>query len=328
MKLSKTIDLSSKKRLVDLENKAKKYDFSSTNRFSKELLVFFENWGNNYSRLLSNSLLVRLRTNVKAHLELIHQMSYANYIEQNASDQISVVYNLPPLKGPFLLSFNHEFAGLSIDTLSGGNFGEGQALQEVTDVEKALIRILASYFLEGQQKCWQDYEPVNQKVRSVELNPSMIQLLPDNETVLVLEFMMEVGAGQFPLKLVIPHQSIENVIEKINKQTKEEEMLEQATEEERLFLEHVVKQLKVETVVELGKAQLSIEQTSQLREDCFIQLDRSIADLLTVYAEGVEIFKAQPVLMNGKLCIQVVEISETLETDLIQQMTGGKTHES
>ena len=328
MNLPKTTDFKMSQMIVDLEKKAKKYDFSSTNRFSKELIVFFENWANNYARFLANSLLVRLRTNTKVHVESVNQMTYASYIEQYATDQISVVYTLPPLKGPFLLSLDRTFAGLSIDTLSGGSFGDGEALDDVTDVEKALIRILASYFLEGQQKCWQDYEQVNQKVRSVELNPLMIQLLADNETILMLEFTLETSKGNFPLRVAIPHQSIENVIEKINKHAKEVDVFEVATEEERGFLERIVQQLEVEVAVELGKAQLSVSQASQLRENSFIQLDRSIHDLLTVYAEGIEIFKGQPVLMNGKLCIQVVEISEGLETEWFEHLIGGEENES
>lgn len=327
MKLSKTIDLNSKKMTIDLEKKAKRYDFTSTSRFSKELLVFFENWGNNYARILSNSLLVRLRTNVKAHMESVNQMTYASYVEQHANEYISVVYTLPPLKGPFVIDFDWRFAALSIDTLSGGNFGEAEDLKDVTDVEKALIRILTGYFLEAQQKCWADYEYVNQKVRSVELNPLMIQLLPDNETILLMEFSIEAGTERFPFKVVIPHQSIENVIEKINKHAKDVTDVEAPTDEAKTFLAQTIQQMRVEACVELGKTMLTFDQMRLLKEGGFVQLDQKITDLLTVYVEGEEIFKAQPVQVNGKLCVQVVEVSKQLNEGLLQRLVGGSDHE-
>ena len=322
MKPSKTFNSNSKTLPIELEKKAKKFDFNSTSRFPKELLVFFENWGNNYARLLSNSLGVRLRTNIKAHMESITQMSYTNYIEQYVGEDISVVYTLPPLKGPFLINLDRKLSGLSIDTISGGSFGEGQGLTEVTDVEKALIRILASYFLEGQQKCWADYEQVHAKVRSVELNPAMIQLLADNETVLLLEFIIETLQGNFPFKVAIPYQSIENVVEKINKQNSQQNSFEAQSEEMKLFLNQAVHQMKVETTVELGKTDLTFQQMSALKEGCFVQLNQKITDLLTVYVEGIEVFKVQPVQVNGKLCVQVVEISKNLEIELLKRLGG------
>lgn len=298
----------------ELEALAKRYDFSSTNRFSKELLTFFENWATNYSRLLSNTLSLRLSTTMKIHLEAMTQLTYGSYMEHYSSDLISVIYNLPPLKGSFLINFDRTFASLSIDSILGGSFEGTGTLIEITDVEKALIETVTTYFLDAQEKAWSEYERVTQKVRSVELNPSMMQLVPDNETILVLDFVIEAIHHRFPFKLIIPHQSIENVVEKIVSRHDRNQLVMDVPNEVLENLDEEIDQMKVRVAVELGSASLSLDVLEQIKVGNMVKLDRKLNGLLDVRVVDGNgelqtcLFRVQPVAIGKQLAVQIVDV--------------------
>ena len=71
----------SKSTIMEEFQHVTKYDFRRPNKFSKDLLRILKGFHDNMARLLSASLSVYLRQDVKVHLTYIEQHTYHEYIE-------------------------------------------------------------------------------------------------------------------------------------------------------------------------------------------------------------------------------------------------------
>lgn len=293
----------------EMQRLARIYDVKRTNRFNKEYVHFFESIYRNYARLLSNSLFVRFRIPMKLRLAEMSQVSYLEYVMDLPKDSVTTVYTLFPLKGPFCMTFDRCFSFLAVDSLLGGSFiNEAPERREFTDVEKGIIRMAANAFVSPQDQCYSEYGRVDSAIRSIEFNPVLMQICSDDESVLVLDFVLEANEKEFPIKIAIPYGSIENLSEVLQIVRHQEDLLDAPTEESREKLDYHLKQARVESSVILGETKLTLHQLENLKEGQLIKLDRQVGAFLDFKVEDQVRFKVQPGVSGQKMAVQITEI--------------------
>ena len=295
----------------EIQRLAKPFDVRRTNRFNKELIHFFEGVYQNYARILSNSLFLRFRIPMKLRLIQTNQMSYLDYVMGLPKTSVTTVYTLYPVKGPFCLSFDRQFSFLAIDSVLGGSFTNEAPDREFTDVEKGVLRIVSNAFVSPQDQCYQEYGQVNSAIRSIEFNPVLMQILADDESLLILEFTLEANEKEYPIKIAIPHSSVENIQEVLQLAKHQEDQTDAPTEESRQQLGQHLRKTKVEASVLLGTTELTVPQVESFEVGQLIKLNQKVGSLLDLKVENEVRFKVQPGASGQKMAVQVVEVVDS-----------------
>lgn len=298
----------------EIRRTARLYDFKKTNRFSKDLHYVFECVYSNYVRVLSNYLFVRLGTNMKLNLESIGQMTYLDYVMNTSVDTVTAVFNLAPMKGSCLLNIKNDFAFMCIDNICGGSFENNPLTRDFTAIEKQLLKIVANFFIEPQQSCWNEFLTVEPSLKALEFNPLVIQLTSDNESVLVVDITIEVGGQEYPVKLAFPYVSLENIVDQLVIHNNRDQIALDPDEHSTSVIKSHIIQSDVDINVVLGQKNVPLAYISNLKVGDVISLDCKFNDLLPLQIEGKTHFYVQPGMNKNKLAVQVVEI-ENLEIE-------------
>lgn len=296
-----------KKTQEQIDQSAKTYDFKRTNRFNKDLIGVFENVYNSYSRLLSNMLVMRLGTNMKLRLEQISQTAYLNYVASLTTETVSAVFTLSPMRGPLFFTFDSGFLLSAIDSILGGDFKRPKTIREFTEVEKEVIRVITGYFIDPQRTSWNEYLKVDPNFRTLEFNPVLMSLAPDLESLLILDFVIEVANLEFPLKLAIPHASVENVTQTLIGVKRHNDEPLPATDVTKALIRSNLNETPVELRVVLGRTQIQLSHLRNLQVGDVFQLSRQLDDLLPLYVEQDAMYLVQAGISKNKMSVQIVD---------------------
>ncbi|HAX73332.1 MAG TPA: hypothetical protein DCY20_07395 [Firmicutes bacterium] len=294
----------------EIQRLARPYDFKKTNRFSKDLMYVFESVYGNYVRVLSNYLFVRLGTNMRLHLESITQTTYLDFVMNVPSDTVMSVFTLAPMKGSFLFTFGNDFAFMCIDNICGGSFDNKPLLREFTAIEKHLLRIVAGFFIEPQKTCWQEFLEVEPTLKSLEFNPLVVQLASDNESVLVIDMNIEVIDNYYPIKLVFPYISLDNMTDQLIVHNNQDEVALAPDKKSMTMLEKHLVKTDVDLKVVLGETNVPLSTVNNLKVDDVIKLNTEVGELLPLKIEDKTHFLVQPGIHNNKLSVQVVTVEK------------------
>lgn len=294
----------------ELQSVARAYDVRRTNRFTKESINLFESVYRNYARILSNSLFLRFRVPMKLKLNQLYQTTYLNYVMNLSTNTLTTVYTMFPVKGPLCMTFDRQFAFLAIDAVLGGSFSNQAPDREFTEVEKGVLRIVSNAFIEPQEQCWHEYGRVDPAIRSVEFNPVLMQLCPEDESLLIMDFVLEANDVEYPVKIAIPYSSIENLPEVLQLVRHRDQELGAPTKESREQLDYHLKQTSVDCSTLLGRATLSVLQVNQLQVGDIVKLDRKVGEFLDMKVADQVHFKVQPGLAKNTMAVQVMEVVE------------------
>lgn len=299
-----------KKTDEELEKLARAHSFRKKNRFSKEVLYIFETVYSNYAKNLISNLSIRFRSNINIHLESIRPMIYNDYAKTIASDSVISTFTLSPMNGMFLLIFNNEFGYLCIDALCGGGFIEGVVNKEFTDVEKTILKIVSESFVQPQQYYWREFLNVTTSVKSVDYNPISVQFIEDSESVLVVNISLEVGGYLFPVQMIFPYSSIENVVEELSAANRKNDDTKEPNDKSRDAIKHHILDSGVSMNAILGQQQIPVSSVTDFNVGDTIVFDRKVDDLLELLVEDEEAFLVQLGLSNGKKAVQIMELKE------------------
>jgi flagellar motor switch protein FliM len=181
------------------------FDFRRSDKFSKDQLRSLQVIHENFARVFKQTISAYLRQTVKVDLVSIDQVPYEEYIRSISGSLINIL-NVDPLSGQAMLDVELRFLFAMIDRLLGGP-GEShyKPTKDLTDVEKVLARSIVTRALTDLEAAWHEAMPLEFSVASVETSSQFIQLVPNNETVLLLMFDMSIGEQRGSMCLSIPY---------------------------------------------------------------------------------------------------------------------------
>jgi flagellar motor switch protein FliM len=106
-----------------------------------------------------------------------------------------------------------------MDRLLGGK-GDGGLKQgrELTDIEKVLAEGIVKRGLSDLEASWETVHPVMFKIMSIETSAQYLQLVPNNDTVVLVLFEVRLGPRKGAMSLCIPFQLIKPILGKLNAQ--------------------------------------------------------------------------------------------------------------
>lgn len=288
--------------------KVRIYDFKRALRFSKDQIRSLTRIHENYARLLTSYFSAQLRTYVQISVASVDQLPYEEFIRSIPSATVLNIIEAPPLEGHLIVEVNPNIAYAMLDRLLGGVGVSMNKIENLTEIEKDLMKNLFEGSLPSLKEAWASVESeIHPNLLELETNPQFLQLVSPNETVIVISLSAMIGKSSGMINICLPHVVLEPVIPKLSMHYWMSEKKNDATEEEYQSLRKRVENSLININVLLGKSQITVHELLHLGTGDVIALNRQIDQPLTVEVGGFSKFFAQPGKKNKRMAVQIIK---------------------
>src|SRR5437016_8424838 len=189
------------------------YDFKRPERVSKDqmraLEALHEGFGRNFGAALSGYL----RTIVEVNVANIEQLTYSEFIHSLPNPTCFNLLKAEQLDGQLCLEISPLIIYPIIDRLLGGSNADLFIPQRpLTQIEQRLVQRITDRATHHLSEAWSNLTPVTFSVQDFESNPQLVQIVPPNETVVVVGFELKMGNRAGTMSLCIPYNVIEPIM--------------------------------------------------------------------------------------------------------------------
>lgn len=177
-----------------------KYDFYSPRKFTKEKMKLLKSIFENYARILTSQVngIFRTMTDITVlDLRETRYYEYVNFFHEN--DCMTLVDTYVRSKGksnvPMMIYITPGLTLTLVSHMLGGSdsFTKVEENYRYSDVEMALYRRILEYITHALGDGFSNYISAEFRISRVEENPSMVQEVGLDETVVMAEFNVDVS---------------------------------------------------------------------------------------------------------------------------------------
>jgi flagellar motor switch protein FliM len=214
------------------------------------------------------------------------------------------------LKGFFIVIFDAKLIFCVLETVFGSNTITVPKIEgrEFTKIEFNVIKKVVDLVSAEMEKAWEPVFEIRCKYSRSEINPNYITMVSLEETVVVLEFAIEIADVTSWMKICMPYGILETIKGYLISTPSREDLEMRAKWFQNLRAS--VKEVPLELRAILGKKKLSVEQFLKIKKNSVIITDTGIDEPIEVTISG------QP-KMNGKIGVykgnKAVRIEEILD---------------
>ena len=189
------------------------YDFKRPERVSKDqmraLEALHEGFGRNFGAALSGYL----RTIIEVSVAHIEQLTYSEFIHSLPNPTCFNLLKSEQLDGQLCLEISPLIIYPIIDRLLGGSNADLFIPQRpLTQIEQRLVQRITDRATHHLSEAWTNLTPLTFSVHDFESNPQLVQIVPPNETVVVVGFELKMGNRAGTMSLCIPYNVIEPIM--------------------------------------------------------------------------------------------------------------------
>lgn len=197
-----------------------KYDFKRPERISKDqmraLQMLHETFARNFGATLSGNL----RTIVEVSIRDASQKTYQEFVAESENPTSFNLIRCPPLEGQICLELSPLVIFPIIDRLLGGsNKDLFVPRRPMTLIEVRLIQRILHRAMAALTEAWAGIRKIEFTLGEMESNAQLVQIVPPNEVVVVVEFEVKLMNRGGRMRLCIPYNSIEPLVEDLSAQS-------------------------------------------------------------------------------------------------------------
>ncbi len=282
------------------------YDFKRPERVSKDqmraLEALHEGFGRNFGAALSGFL----RTIVEVNVAHIEQLTYSEFTHGLPNPTCFNLLKAEQLDGQFCLEISPLIVYPIIDRLLGGSSGEMFIPQRpLTQIEQRLVSRITDRATAQLSEAWGNLTPLTFSVSDFESNPQLVQIVPPNETVVVVGFEVKMGNRAGTMSLCIPYNTIEPIMGKLAAQNW---FSYQKKDLGGLSLRNLttnVSAAPVEMRALLSSTTITMRDLMSLGVGDLITTDKAQSRDVTIQVEGKTKFTAQVGQLRGKKAVRI-----------------------
>ena len=193
------------------------YDFRRPDKLSKEHVRSLQVLHENFAGFFVSSLAGYLRTQVEVELVSVEQVPYDEYMK-TISTSILNILNVDALAGQAILEMDFGLFFAMLNRLLGGKGAAGKIVRDLTDIEKLLAGNIVEMALTDLKAAWETVLPLDFVVASMETSSQFVQIVPGNDTIVLVLFDIRMGDFQGAMSLCIPYLLIKPILNKLSAQ--------------------------------------------------------------------------------------------------------------
>ena len=215
------------------EKKYRKYDFTTPRKFTKDRIKMLNGIFENYTRVISSRLNAQLRTNCEITVESIEEQKFYEFnnalMEGDVLAMVDTTIHPREADGKDVMAEDPVMVYLSTSTALGmmdrmmGS--EGESSREVpmgyayTDLELQLYEHLMKDIVALMGSSWENYVPISFEYNHTQVNPTLVQLLNLDETVVLVDMRLTFGDSEGRMSVVLPGNMLMSVFGEVNRET-------------------------------------------------------------------------------------------------------------
>lgn len=308
------------------EKKYRKYDFYSPRKFTKDRLKILIGIFDSYTRILNSRINGLLHTACDVEVESIEEQRYYEFsnalIEGDVLTVASLNYKEKVEETPILLHVTTPIMLSMIDRLIGGIGDPDDDLPSdysFTDLELKLYETLMKDFVSIMGSSWENYLPLDFKFTRVETNPTLVQLISLDETVVIVDIKLRFPNSMGRFSICLPGMMLTNLFADISKEnTGSRAVVEDRTDD--IFTS--LRNSDLELVVELCRTQLRLTDIYHLTVGDVIDLNRPKDSPVYVNIGGKRWFDAKMGVHNKNIAIKIGETYRSKEGEGDVELNG------
>lgn len=293
---------------VEKTKKIKKYDFKNPQKIAKEQLRTLEIINENFGRFFQNYLSGYLRVPVKSTILSVDQLAYSEFTNAISNPAFLNIINFEPLNGQILIDISTNLVYTIIDRLLGGDGSEIQEARLFTEIELSLMNSIMKKIMPLLKEAWTDVVEINPKLERIEVNPQFAQIIPYNETIVLITMNLDIGQKEGMMNICIPYLVIEPILEKLSAKYWFSSTREELSPKDVLQIRNRILNTKVDVKGELGTTIVKVNEILNLQKGDVIKLDNRVSEKAKIRIGSNVKFIGDIGVSNNKMAIKITNV--------------------
>lgn len=193
------------------------YDFRRPDKLSKDHMRSLQMLHESFAGYFATSLSAYLRAQVQVALVSVEQVPYDEYMKTISTSLLNIL-NVDALSGQTILEMDFAILFSMLDRLLGGKGAAGKITRDMTDIEKVLASNIVDMALNDLKLAWETVLPLDFVVASMETSPQFVQIVPANDTIVLMLFEIRIGEFQGAMSLCLPYLLLKPILSKLSTQ--------------------------------------------------------------------------------------------------------------
>jgi flagellar motor switch protein FliM len=285
------------------------YDFKRPERVSKEQMRALEALHETFARNFGAALSGYLRTIIEVSVAHIEQLTYSEFIHSLPNPTCFNLLKAEQLDGQLCLEISPLIIYPVIDRLLGGSNADLFIPQRpLTQIEQRLVERITDRATTQLSEAWTNLTPCTFSVQDFESNPQLVQIVPPNETVVVVGFEMKMGNRAGTMSLCIPYNLLEPVMGILAQQSWFSYQRKGDTSDATRRLRKSVSIAPLELRVFLQRTKVTVDEMLALQVGDIITTDHPQDAEITIEIEGKRKFMGALGQFRGGRAVRVTRV--------------------
>ena len=299
------------------EKKYRKYDFYSPRKFTKDRLKMLSGIFENYTRIINSRINGLLHTTCEIEVESVEEQRYYEFSNALSEGdvltlaEVELEHEPKADDPPILFHFNTSLMLSMMDRLMGGDGDLGMKIvsgYSFTDLELKLYENMVKDLVHALGGSWENYIDLDFKFRRVETNPTLVQPIGLDETVVIVGIDIRFSNSSGRMNICLPGTVLTNIFSRITAANQAGRGRGEDNSEEIL---DILRDSQLEITAELGRTTLQLQDIYYLHTGDVIDLGRSASDPVQLYIGGRPWFSGRMGTQNSCMAIKIMETYES-----------------
>ena len=260
------------------EKKYRKYDFYSPRKFTKDRLKMLSSIFENYTRVINSRINAMLHSSCEIEVESVEEQRYNEFSNALRDSDVLALVKIDKEElqeeTPILVHLDTTVLLTMIDRMMGGEGNPDNSLESeynLTDLELKMYADLMGDLMGVLGQSWENYMNLKFEYVRTEVNPTMVQLIGFDETVVIVGMNI-----RFPndsdgrLSVCLPGVMLTNIFAEISKNTGRHTTGEDKSDE--IF--GSLRESDLEIVAELARTRLLLSDLYHLNVGDVVDIKR------------------------------------------------------
>ena len=293
------------------EKKYRKYDFSTPRKFTRERLKMLNSIFDNYSRVLTTRINGLVHATCEIEVESVEEQRYYEFSNALMDNAVLTTAHLvmegEQWETPLLLYASAPIMVSMMDRMTGGN-GDVDNLPDeyiYTELDLKLYEVLLQDFVSMMGVTWENYIQLDFEFGRVETNPTLVQLIGLEETVVLVDMKLSFPNVEGSISVVLPEEILTDIFTQINIGNPSKKASNEESQED--IFEHL-QDSTLEIRAELARTTLRLDDVYRLNVGDVIDLNQKKDSELNLYVGGQRWFNGLMGVSDKKLAVKIKEV--------------------
>ena len=295
------------------EKKYRKYDFKSPRKFTKDRLKMLSSVFENYTRVINSRINGMLHTTCEVTVESVEEQRYYEFSNALTEGDVLTIAEVElegqdhPEEPPVLIHYTTSLMLSMMDRLMGGEGDMDAKLPDsytFTDMELRLYESLVEDMVSVLGGSWENYIDLTCFYRRIETNPTLVQLIGLDETVVIVGINFQFSNSSGQMNICLPGTVLANIFARIAAANQSGRGTGEDNSEEIL---DILRDSELEISAELGRTELQLRDIYFLDVGDVIDLGHPTEEPVYLYVGGKPWFSGKMGIQNNNMAVKIGE---------------------